>query len=56
MEIAFNGSTGDDNKSGLIQYYANIEKNKELSNKLTELKSFLQAFDQRDLAEKRKRT
>ncbi len=55
VEIAFNGSSVDDNKSGLIQYYANIEKGKELSKKLIELKSFLQALDQRDLAEENRK-
>lgn len=55
VEIAFNGLSEDDNKSGLIQYHANIEKGKELSKKLIEFKSFLQAFDQRDLAEENKK-
>lgn len=55
VEMAFNGSSNDDNKPGLIQYYANIQKNKELSRKLVEFKSFLQAIEQREVGEKNKK-
>ena len=52
IQIAFNGTKGDENKSGVIQYYSNIKKSNELTQKIDELKKLLATLDQKEVAEK----
>lgn len=52
IQIAFNGSKEDENKSGVIQYYINIKKAKELNQQIDALKKSLTTFEQKEVVEK----
>lgn len=52
IQFAFNGSKGDENKSGVIQYYDNIEKSKELNQKIKNLTKILSDLKEKETLEK----
>lgn len=54
IEIAFNGTNEDENKSGVVQYYNNVGKLKELAERIIKLKAFIKIIEQKEVAEKLK--
>lgn len=52
IQLAFNGSKEDENKSGVIQYYNNIEKSKELNQEIKNLTKILSDLKEKEILEK----
>ena len=52
IQLAFNGSKNDENKSGVIQYYNNIEKSKVLNQEIKNLTKTLSDLKEKEILEK----
>ncbi|MFB9052298.1 AAA family ATPase [Formosa undariae] len=52
IQLAFNGSKDDENKSGVIQYYNNIEKSKVLNQEIKSLTKILSDLKEKEILEK----
>jgi exonuclease SbcC len=52
IQLAFNGSKEDENKSGVIQYYNNVEKSKELNQEIKNLTKILSDLKEKEILEK----
>lgn len=52
IQLAFNGSKDDENKSGVIQYYNNIEKTKKLNQEIKDLNKILSHLKEKEILEK----
>lgn len=52
IQLAFNGNIDDENKSGVIQYYNNVKKSKELNKEIKNLKKTLSDLKEKEIVEK----